>query len=145
MGYILYLKGLEIQTRIIESNAIQSAGVQSAINDIVSSSSSIIERDQPTNIPPDRDDRRFLVGMLQWPPREYRVIGFVFNDITRLPLLGRAKYPGKSDKWEYFVRDTQSSQFNALSIPFRSKNDNELYDGDLKIKFAFGVANLHSI
>lgn len=58
---------------------------------------------------------------------DYQQIGFVFNNDDRLPLFARPKYPGKTDKYEYYLIDQTR---NRLKIPFKSKNDNELYDGD---------------
>jgi hypothetical protein len=55
------------------------------------------------------------------------MIGYVFNDNDRFPLFARQKFPGRSEKWEYYVMDETR---NRLKIPFKSKNDNELYDGD---------------
>jgi hypothetical protein len=57
----------------------------------------------------------------------YQQLGFVFSDNERYPLFGRNKYNSKSDKKEYYVLDESR---NRLKIPFRSLNDNELYDGD---------------
>lgn len=58
---------------------------------------------------------------------DYQLIGFIFNDTERYPLYGRPKYPGKTDKYEYYIIDESR---NRLKIPFKSKNDNELYSGD---------------
>lgn len=58
---------------------------------------------------------------------DYQLIGFVYNDMERYPLYGRPKYPGKTDKYEYYIIDESR---NRLKIPFKSKNDNELYTGD---------------
>lgn len=58
---------------------------------------------------------------------DYQQIGFVFAQGERYPLYARYKYPGKSDKWEYYIIDETR---NKLKIPFKSKNDNEIYDGD---------------
>jgi hypothetical protein len=58
---------------------------------------------------------------------EYQQIGFIFNNNERYPLYGRPKYPGRTDKYEYYIIDETR---NRLKIPYRSKNDNELYDGD---------------
>ena len=57
----------------------------------------------------------------------YQQIGIVYNDTDRYPLFARPKYPGKTDKYEYYLIDETR---NRLKIPFRSKNDNELFDGD---------------
>ena len=57
----------------------------------------------------------------------YQVIGYLYSGNTRLPLFGRYKYPGRSEKWEYFVSDESR---NYIKIPFKTINDNEIYDGD---------------
>jgi hypothetical protein len=58
----------------------------------------------------------------------YQMMGFLYNGNERFPLFGRQKWPGKSDKWEYYAIDETR---NRLKLPFTSKNDNELYDGDI--------------
>lgn len=58
---------------------------------------------------------------------DYQMIGFVFKGNERYPLYGRYKYPGRSDRWEYYVIDETR---NRLKIPFKSHNDNEIYDND---------------
>lgn len=58
---------------------------------------------------------------------DYQLIGFVYNSTQRYPLFGRYKYPGRSDRWEYYIIDESR---NRLKMPFKSKNDNELYGGD---------------
>jgi hypothetical protein len=62
--------------------------------------------------------------------RDYQMIGFLYNDDERYPLFGRQMYRGKSDKWEYYAIDETR---NRLKLPFKSKNDTELYDGDTVI------------
>lgn len=57
----------------------------------------------------------------------FQIIGYVFNDSERYPLFGRPKFPGRTEKWEYYIIDETR---NKLKIPFKSTNDNELYDGD---------------
>lgn len=58
----------------------------------------------------------------------YQMIGFVYKDNERYPLYGRYKYPGRSDRWEYYIIDETR---NRLKIPIKSRNDNELYDNDI--------------
>lgn len=58
---------------------------------------------------------------------DYQQIGFIFKDNERYPLFGRYKYPGRSDRWEYYIMDETR---NRLKIPFESRNDQELYDND---------------
>lgn len=57
----------------------------------------------------------------------YQQLGYIYKDNERYPLYGVPKYPGRSDKWEYYVIDETR---NRLKIPFRSTNDNELTDYD---------------
>lgn len=59
---------------------------------------------------------------------DYQMIGYMYNDNTKFPLFGRYKFPGRSDKWEYYILDESR---NKIKIPFKTKNDNELYDGDI--------------
>jgi hypothetical protein len=58
----------------------------------------------------------------------YQQLGFVFKDTERYPLYGIPKYPGRSDRWEYYIIDETR---NRLKIPFKSVNDSELSDNDL--------------
>lgn len=58
---------------------------------------------------------------------DYQLIGFLFNTSQRFPLYGRPRYPGKTDKYEYYLVDESR---NKLKIPITTKNYNELYDGD---------------
>lgn len=58
---------------------------------------------------------------------DYQLIGYIFQGSERYPLYGRYKYRGRSEKWEYYIIDESK---NRLKIPFKSINDNELYDGD---------------
>lgn len=59
----------------------------------------------------------------------YQMLGYVLssNALERYPLFGRHKYPGRSDRWEYYIIDEGR---NRLKIPFTTKNYSELYDGD---------------
>jgi len=58
---------------------------------------------------------------------EYQQIGFVDKNDERYPLYGRPKYPGRTTKYEYYIIDETR---NRLKIPFKSRNDEELYDGE---------------
>jgi hypothetical protein len=58
---------------------------------------------------------------------DYQLIGFIYNNTERYPLYGRPKYRGKSSKYEYYIIDETR---NKLKIPFKSKNDEELFTGD---------------
>jgi hypothetical protein len=57
----------------------------------------------------------------------FQQLGFIFNDNERYPLYGRPKYSGRSDRYEYYIIDETR---NRLKIPYKSKNDYELSDGD---------------
>lgn len=75
-------------------------------------------------------DRYYPGGKLNAPSfQDYQMIGYIWNSTndTKLPLYGRYKIPGRSEKWEYYVIDESR---RGIKIPFKSKNDNELYDGD---------------
>lgn len=73
-------------------------------------------------------ERSYPSGRLNTPgTSDFQQIGIVYNNNERLPLFGRPKYPGRSEKYEYYIIDETR---NRLKIPFKSKNDNELYDGD---------------
>jgi hypothetical protein len=73
-------------------------------------------------------ERTYPNGRLNTPgTSDFQQIGIVYNNTERLPLFGRQKYPGRTEKYEYYIIDETR---NRLKIPFKSKNDNELYDGD---------------
>ncbi len=57
----------------------------------------------------------------------YQMIGYIHNTTDRFPLFGRYKYPGRSDRWEYYIIDETR---NKLKIPFKTTNDTEITDGD---------------
>jgi hypothetical protein len=72
--------------------------------------------------------RLYPGGRLDLPKMDdYQLMGFIYNDTMRFPLYGRPKYRGRSDKYEYYVVDESR---NKLKIPFKSRNDNELFDND---------------
>lgn len=58
---------------------------------------------------------------------EYQMVGFIYKNDERYPLFGRYKYPGRSDRWEYYIMDETR---NRLKIPFKSRGDNELQNND---------------
>jgi hypothetical protein len=57
----------------------------------------------------------------------FQQIGFIFNGTERFPLYGRYKFPGRTNKFEYYIIDESR---NRLKIPFKSKGDDELMSGD---------------
>lgn len=58
----------------------------------------------------------------------YQMIGYIYGtDNDRYPLFGKYKYPGRTEKWEYYIMDETR---NKLKIPFKSVNDNEITDGE---------------
>ena len=70
-------------------------------------------------------------GSFSTPPfngfREFQQLGYISGPNGRYPVMGRYKFNGKSDKFEYYSIDNERGR---IKIPFRNKNDNELYDGD---------------
>lgn len=79
-------------------------------------------------IPPERSYPGGRLG-LHSPNQynDYQQIGFVYNDQERYPLYGRPKYPRKLDKFEYYIIDETR---NHLKIPYKSRGDNEIFDGE---------------
>lgn len=58
----------------------------------------------------------------------YGNIGYLYDqNNNRYPLFGRFLYPGRSDLWEYYISDDSR---NRIQIPFKSKNNKEIYDSD---------------
>lgn len=59
---------------------------------------------------------------------QYQMLGYLSGQIgEQFPVFGRYKYPGKSDKYEYY---TINEGRGRIKIPFKTKNFNELQDGD---------------
>jgi len=60
--------------------------------------------------------------------QKYQQIGFLTNlKNGQFPIFARDKYPNRSDKQEYY---TINEGRNHVKIPFKTKNNNELFDGD---------------
>lgn len=59
--------------------------------------------------------------------QEYQMTGYLSGDGKIFPVFSRDKYPGRSDKQEYYTIDESRGR---VKIPFRTKNYNELFDGD---------------
>lgn len=60
--------------------------------------------------------------------QKYQQIGFLTNlKNGQFPVFARDKYPNRSDKQEYY---TINEGRNHVKIPFKTKNNNELFDGD---------------
>ena len=58
---------------------------------------------------------------------QYQMLGYLNCSQGRFPVFGRYKYPGKTDKYEYYTIDDSRGR---IKIPFKTKNYNELFDGD---------------
>ena len=97
---------------------------QSQITPIVQTRQSLNRIYNPL-VPPERT---YPSGKFNQPANnDYQQMGFIFNNNDRYPLYGRPKYPGRTEKYEYYIIDETR---NRLKIPYKSRNDNELYDGD---------------
>lgn len=59
--------------------------------------------------------------------QQYQMLGYLSGSQGQFPVFGRYKYPGKTDKLEYY---TINDSRGRIKIPFKTKNYNELYDGD---------------
>lgn len=59
--------------------------------------------------------------------QQYQMIGYLNGSQGQFPVFGRYKYPGRTDKMEYY---TINDSRGRVKIPFTTKNFNELYDGD---------------
>jgi hypothetical protein len=57
----------------------------------------------------------------------YQNLGYLTGNGTQYNVFGRWMYPNKSDRWQYYVINNERSR---IKIPFKTKNNNELYDGD---------------
>ena len=59
--------------------------------------------------------------------KKFQQLGYISGPNGRYPIMGRYKFSGKTDKFEYYSIDNERGR---IKIPFKNKNDNELYDGD---------------
>ena len=70
-------------------------------------------------------------GSFSSPPydgyRQFQMLGYINGPNGRYPVMGRYKYSGKTDKFEYYSIDNERGR---IKIPFKNTNDNELYDND---------------
>ena len=97
-------------------------------NEITKNEDLLLNRIYNPVIPPERSYPGGRLG-LHSPNQynDYQQIGFVYNDQERYPLYGRPKYPRKLDKFEYYIIDETR---NHLKIPYKSRGDNEIFDGE---------------
>lgn len=59
--------------------------------------------------------------------QQYQMLGYLSGLQGQFPVFGRYKYPGKTDKFEYY---TINDSRGRIKIPFKTINYNELYDGE---------------
>lgn len=59
--------------------------------------------------------------------QQYQMLGYISGPQGQFPVFGRYKYPGKTDKFEYY---TINDSRGRIKIPFKTKNYNEMYDED---------------
>jgi len=59
--------------------------------------------------------------------QQYQMLGYLSGPQGQFPVFGRYRYPGKTDKYEYYTIDDSRGR---IKIPFKTVNYNELYDGD---------------
>lgn len=78
--------------------------------------------------PLEGPERTYAGGRINIPAYDdYQQMGFLYNNNERYPLFGRPKYPGRTDKYEYYIIDESR---NRLKIPIKTTGYNEIYDGD---------------
>lgn len=59
--------------------------------------------------------------------QQYQMVGYLSGNGEQYPVFARDRFPGRSDKQEYY---TINDSRNRIKIPFKTKNWNELFDGD---------------
>lgn len=59
--------------------------------------------------------------------QQYQMIGYLSGNGQQYPVYARDKYPGRTDKQEYY---TINDSRNRIKIPFKYRNWDELFDGD---------------
>jgi hypothetical protein len=57
---------------------------------------------------------------------QYQQLGYITGPNGRYPVMGRYRN-GRTDRFQYYIIDNERGR---IKINFRTKNDNELYDGD---------------
>jgi hypothetical protein len=81
--------------------------------------------------PLERPDTLYPGGTLNSPGynanQMNQQLGYITNGTDKYPVFGRYKYPGKTDKFEYYTIENSRGR---IKIPFKTKNYEELYDGD---------------
>lgn len=59
--------------------------------------------------------------------RNFQMIGYLSNLSGQFPVMGRYRDSHRTDKWQFY---TINNDRGRIKIPFKTKNDNELYDND---------------
>lgn len=59
--------------------------------------------------------------------QQFQMLGYLTGPQGQFPVFGRYKFPGKTDKMEYY---TINDSRGRIKIPFKTTNYNELYDDD---------------
>jgi hypothetical protein len=61
--------------------------------------------------------------------RQFQQLGYISGGPNgpRYPIMGRYRDAGRSDRFEYYFIDNERGR---IKVPFKTKNYNELYDGD---------------
>jgi len=59
--------------------------------------------------------------------QQFQMIGYLSGNGQQYPVFARDKYPGRTDKQEYY---TINDSRNRVKIPFKTQNWNELFSGD---------------
>jgi hypothetical protein len=70
-------------------------------------------------------------GSFSTPPydgfRQFQMLGYISGPNGRYPVMGRYRDGNRSNKFEYYTLDNERGR---IKIPFKTKNYDELYDGD---------------
>lgn len=111
--YTFQLAEQRCKTELIRARS--ELGSQPSVN-------SLVQKIYNPLVPPER---RYEGGNVR--VSGYQMIGYIYNGNDRYPLFGKYKFPGRTEKWEYYIIDETR---NKLKIPFKSVNDNEITDGD---------------
>lgn len=59
--------------------------------------------------------------------QNYQMLGYLTGPQGRYPVMGRYRDAGRTDRFQYYTIDNERGR---IKIPFKIKQDNELYDGD---------------
>jgi hypothetical protein len=107
------MKNLQMQNKALQNISLQNKFLDKLYNPL----------SPPENI--------IASGTFNTPPYDayttYQNLGYLTGNGTQYNVFGRWIHPNRSDRWQFYVINNERSR---IKIPFKTTNNNELYDGD---------------